>query len=1659
MKQAQIYVVMIVFICSYLLTPFQYLGQASAADNHITAEANKYVTDVKLYSQYEDGPQTEFDVFESVSVAYKWAVADNEKIASGDQMVFQLPQQLNIADGTDEFNVTVSEQDPTVIGVATVDRTNKTVTITFNNYFESHPKDKSGTLAFWTNWNWQQQNVVNINDINNLDFGKATIPVNVVNYGPDKDEKIGKYGWIDPDTGSIEWRVRINFAKENLQNVVYEDILGAGQTLDGTVKVQYGYFEDDLHSTFKPVSHTPATVENTATGFKVAFGDLNGLSAYITYKTKPVGEMKAEYENSGRLTAQGKNIATQTVWTPKSGGSATGSGQQTASFVVMKNWDDNNNVAGKRPESITVALYQNGQKTNQTVTLSDANDWFAMFTGLEKYKSNGEPHQYSIKEVNVPAGYEQKVDGNTITNIYIDTTPKTTVVEGQKKWDDNDNAAGDRPTSVNIQLLQNGKAYDTTTASADNDWQYRFTDLPVNDDKGQAYTYTVKEVDVPKGYISTVKGFDITNKYTPETTTVSGKKIWSDANNEDGTRPESIVVNLLVNGQKIDETTVTAADNWTYSFKDLPKYEQGQAVKYTVTEQPVAGYMTTIDGYDITNTYTPSKTNFTATKVWLDANNQDGKRPASINVQLYNGNEKVGEEVVLSASNDWTYTWTDLAEKVGGQQASYTVKEVNVPIGYTSKVEGGTITNSYTPATTHVAGTKTWDDANDQDGMRPKSIRVNLVADGEIVDTKTVTAKDNWAYSFNNLPKYKDGEAIDYSVTEDAVDHYTTEVNGYDITNHYAPGKTSFTVTKAWDDANDQDGKRPDTIDVQLFAGTEKVGEEVTLSAASNWTYTWTDLALKANGQAINYTVKEVNTPDGYKAKVDGNTITNSYVPATTSIQGTKTWLDANDQDGKRPERINVNLLANGQKVDETMVTAEDNWTYSFTDLPKYKDGEAIQYTVAEHAIDHYTTTIDGYNITNSYTPGKTSFTVTKAWLDANDQDGKRPDTIDVQLFAGTEKVGEEVTLSAASNWTYTWTDLALKASGKQIAYTVQEVNVPKAYEVTTTEIGANNVQITNSYTPATTSVAGKKTWKDADDQDGKRPEAITVNLLANGEKVHEAIVTSEDNWAYNFNNLPVYDNGQKISYTVEEMPVEGYTSIVKGYNITNHYTPQLTSVEGTKTWVDGNNQDGKRPESIVVELFNGKTKVAAQTVTAATNWHYAFTDLPKYENGNIINYTVKEQVVAGYETTINGYNITNTYTPATTSVAGTKTWNDANNQDGKRPESITVNLLADGKKVAQRVVTEKDNWAYGFTNLPKYNAGQPIVYTVTEDAVMNYATAINGYDITNSYTPGKTSFTVTKVWDDANDQDGKRPDTISVQLYANGQPIGGVVNVTAANNWTYTWTELAQKANGLDVVYTVKEVNVPTGYTSTVTGGVMTNTYTPETTTVDVVKVWDDAGHEAARPASITVNLFADGQHVSTQQLTADDNWTYSFTNLPKYNAGQAIVYTITEEAVSSYKTDIDGFTITNHYVKTVVEENPPHETPNTPEETPTTPEETPETPEEQPTLPEKPAQPTSPTERPSTSVTTPQVTTTAVNPPRQSAPSVTTTPATTVVPASTTTIVPAHTTYQAAPEAVQKQVSLPQTGDRTTMLMLTGFALLLSTIALLIVRKRRMN
>lgn len=407
--------------------------------------------------------------------------------------------------------------------------------------------------------------------------------------------------------------------------------------------------------------------------------------------------------------------------------------------------------------------------------------------------------------------------------------------------------------------------------------------------------------------------------------------------------------------------------------------------------------------------------------------------------------------------------------------ADHTTSANSEAITVTSQGSGQVITMYNQKAKVDVSGVKTWDDDNDRDGARPASITVNLLRDGTPIDSKTVTpdASGTWAYSFSGLAQYDsvDGHEFSYRVTENAVADYATVINGYDITNSHTPGKTSVTATKAWDDGADADGIRPASVQLQLYANGVALGTPVAVDAASGWTHTWTNLNEKEAGADIAYTVEETDVPTGYASVTAGDatngfTITNTHVLETTDISGTKTWDDAGNQDGMRPQSITVNLLADGQKVAEKQVTEADGWAYSFTGMTKNKAGQAIDYTVTEDAVEGYTATVAGFDITNTHVPGTVDVTVSKTWDDGNDKDGIRPASVTAQLYADGVAQGGAVELSSANGWTSTWTGLAEYQGGHKVSYTVEEASVPDGYTSSVKEQASGNFVITNAHTP-----------------------------------------------------------------------------------------------------------------------------------------------------------------------------------------------------------------------------------------------------------------------------------------------------------------------------------------------------------------------------------------------------------------------------------------------------------------------------------------------------------------------------------------------------------------------------------------------------------------
>ena len=218
-----------------------------------------------------------------------------------------------------------------------------------------------------------------------------------------------------------------------------------------------------------------------------------------------------------------------------------------------------------------------------------------------------------------------------------------------------------------------------------------------------------------------------------------------------------------------------------------------------------------------------------------------------------------------------------------------------------------------------------------------------------------------------------------------------------------------ITVTKIWDDNDNQDGYRPEAIEIILKGGEEDI--KATLDSSNRWEYTFEDLMKFNDGKEIEYTVEEVEV-EGYESKVEGTKdtkfiITNTHEIEKVAVTITKEWDDGNDIDKIRPESINCVLYSNGEELEVVALSAENQWTFTIEDLDKFADGNLIEYTVEE--VDE----VEGYELTD-ITCEDYKFTITNSHTPVTDPNpGKTPATGDYMLYALSTMVSSAVALAA----------------------------------------------------------------------------------------------------------------------------------------------------------------------------------------------------------------------------------------------------------------------------------------------------------------------------------------------------------------------------------------------------------------------------------------------------------------------------------------------------------------------------------------------------------------------------------------------------------------------------------------------------------------------
>ncbi|WP_445730362.1 SpaA isopeptide-forming pilin-related protein [Listeria monocytogenes] len=399
-----------------------------------TSYGSQFLNTVELLDK--DGvPQTDFGYYDNMDVHYTWSIPNSTNVKAGDTMDFTLPSQLALAT---DLAFDVKDSNGQVVGTATVKRATNQVTLVFSDYVEKH-SDIKGELDFWTTFN---QKVITGNETVDLEFplenGTTQIDVKVGEKTPvSPTETLFKYGWVDASNPSlIHWVIRVNYAKVNIPNAVFTDIIGSKQTLNfDSIKAFHGtYSADRIFTAGAAISSTNFSA--TSDGFSVALGDLTD-SVQISYTTTATdGGKSTQYDNTAKLAGTDFVPKQTSTWTPASGGGGEGGG--TTGSVTLTKEDAKTKATLEGAEFKLVdskgTVLQENITTNASGQLSIADLKFDTYQLIETkaptgYKLDTTPVEFTIGENNqaITVTKENTLNTGSVELTKLDSATKATL--------------------------------------------------------------------------------------------------------------------------------------------------------------------------------------------------------------------------------------------------------------------------------------------------------------------------------------------------------------------------------------------------------------------------------------------------------------------------------------------------------------------------------------------------------------------------------------------------------------------------------------------------------------------------------------------------------------------------------------------------------------------------------------------------------------------------------------------------------------------------------------------------------------------------------------------------------------------------------------------------------------------------------------------------------------------------------------------------------------------------------------------------------------------------------------------------------------------------------------------------------------------------------
>ena len=277
------------------------LTAPSVLANEVDTVVTKEDTNITVQNPSVEVTTSDDTIYADVDVKVNdIQIPDDISINKGDSITVGLPQELKLVNN---YTFPVNNNEGTEVGTATANKDNNEVTTVFNDYFESHPLNKTFSLDIKTQWNVEK---VSENQQVALDFNGRKVETTTGTTGViGKDETLMKWGGEDAEhPGEIVWAMRVNYAKKDLVNVKVADTWDENQEF---VKDSFKMVAVESNNPWKekeseatkiaPVFHT--------NGFTWSADKLSD-QLYISYRTKVIKQAE-RYLNSVVLSADNFN--------------------------------------------------------------------------------------------------------------------------------------------------------------------------------------------------------------------------------------------------------------------------------------------------------------------------------------------------------------------------------------------------------------------------------------------------------------------------------------------------------------------------------------------------------------------------------------------------------------------------------------------------------------------------------------------------------------------------------------------------------------------------------------------------------------------------------------------------------------------------------------------------------------------------------------------------------------------------------------------------------------------------------------------------------------------------------------------------------------------------------------------------------------------------------------------------------------------------------------------------------------------------------------------------------------------------------------------------------------------------------------------------------